>query len=98
MTHPPDQCPTANSIVRKLALNGANELPKLARKHGIQFLAGPLVSNAHKGVAIIKAEKVEAINEFLQESGLIQWNSIEVIPSQPMDEALKGLDTLKPIY
>ena len=98
MTHPPDQCPIANSTVRKLAINMASEMPKLARKFGIHFLAGPLVSNAHKGVAIITAEKVEAINDFLQESGLIQWNSVEVIPSQPMDEALKALDNLKPIY
>ncbi len=79
-------------------MNMAGEMPKLARKFGIQFLAGPLVSNGHKAVAIITAETVEAITDFLQESGLIQWNSLEVIPSQPMEEALKGLDRLKPIY
>lgn len=97
-THPPDQCPTANSTIRKLAVNKAGEMPRLATKHGIKFLAGPTVSNEHKGVAIIEAENIQGINDFMQESGLIQWNSVEVIPSQLMDEALKALDTLKPIY
>lgn len=98
MTHPPDQCPTANSTVRKHAANKAAEMPELTKKHGIEFLAGPTVSNQHKGVAIIRTENVDGINDFLLESGLIQWNSIEVIPSQWMDEALKSLDTLRPIY
>jgi len=97
-THPPDQCPTANSTIRKLAMKKAGEIPALARKHGIKFLAGPTVSNQHKGVALIEAENVSGINDFLLESCLIQWNSIEVIPSRPMDEALKSLDTLSPIY
>ncbi len=67
-------------------MNKAAEMPELAKKHGIEFLAGPTVSNEHKGVAIIKTENVDGINDFLQESGLIQWNSVEVILSQMIDE------------
>lgn len=98
MTHPPDQCPTANSTVRKHVMNKAAEMPELAKKHGIEFLGGPTVSTQHKGVAIIKTENVDGINEFLQDSGLIQWNSVEVILSQTIDDGLRSLDTLRPIY
>jgi hypothetical protein len=43
LTHPPDQCPTANSKIREMLAKGVPALPQLAEKLGIKFLAGPLV-------------------------------------------------------
>jgi hypothetical protein len=98
MTHPPDQCPTANATIRKLVINQSSELPRLAKQHGVKFVAGPLVSNEHRGFAIIEADKIEGVNEFVTMSGLIQWNSVEVIPTQTMAEGMKQIEALKPIY
>jgi len=98
MTHPPDQCPTANETIRKIFLNRAPEIPRLAKKSGVEFLAGPIISTEHKSVSVVNAANVEAVREFLLESGMIQWNSIEIIPGVSMDEAREELEKLKPIY
>jgi len=98
MTHPPDQCPTANSTIRKLVINQAAELPKLASDLGVKILAGPLVSNEHRGFAIVESDNVDAVNDFVTQSGMIQWNSVEIVPTQTMQEGLKQIETLKPIY
>ncbi len=98
MTHPPDQCPTANETIRKVFLKGASELPKLAKKLGIEFVAGPLISTEHKSITIVKAEKVKAVRDFILESGLIQWNSAEVLNVITMEEAIEEVNKLRPIY
>lgn len=98
MTHPPDQCPSANSTIRKLSANAANEMPKLSKKFGLKFVAGPYVTNEHRIVAIVEAAKVENVSDFLLESGFLQWNSIQMTPAQPIEEGMAQIDKLKPIY
>lgn len=98
MTHSSDQCPTSNGTVRKLAQGLADELPRLTKKTGVKFLAGPLVSTEHKTFAIVEAESVEAVRDFIMESALIQWNSVEVVPGRPMADTLKEIEKLKPFY
>lgn len=98
MTHPPDQCPTANETVRKVFLKGAAELPKLAKKLGLEFVAGPLISTEHKSVTIVKAKEAKAVRDFILQSGLIQWNSAEVMNVISMEEAIEEVNNLRPIY
>jgi len=98
MTQTPDQCPTANSTIRKLVINQSAELPNLARKLGVKFVAGPLVSNEHRGFAFVEAEKVEAINDLVMQSGLIQWQSVEIVPTTTLEEGMRQSETLKLIY
>ncbi len=98
MTHPPDQCPTANKTVRNLMLSSANELPALGKKHGIEFLAGPLITTQHKSVSIVKAPNERAIRDFVLESGFIQWNQIEVTHGVALEEAIQEINRLKTIY
>ena len=40
-THPPDQCPTANSKVREVVQKAAPEMPGLAQGLGVRIVAGP---------------------------------------------------------
>ena len=96
MTHPPDQCPTANSKIRKLFLS--TDIPGLARKSGVKFVAGPLISTEHKSVTVLDAKNVESVRDFVIKSGFIQWNSVEVLPGVSIDEAKQELDSLDPIY
>jgi hypothetical protein len=98
MTHPPDQCPTSNETIRKQFLNRAPDIQRLAKKSGVEFLAGPIISMEHKSVSIVKAGNVEAIREFLLDTGMIQWNSIEILPGVSMEEAREEIEKLKPIY
>ena len=98
MTHPPDQCPSSNSIIRKMTATLGAELPKLSKKFGLKFVAGPYVTNEHRIVAIVETQKVENISDFLRESGLLQWNSSRVTPALLMDEGMDEINKLKPLY
>lgn len=71
---------------------------RLGEKHGVKFLAGPLISLEHKSVGIVEARDVQAVRAFIVESGLIQWNSVEVLHGVSMEEAGKEIASLKAIY
>jgi hypothetical protein len=47
-------------------------------------------------VAVVEADGVEAVNDFIQRSGLIQWSSVRVSLAEPLQEALGRLDSLPP--
>lgn len=97
--HPPDQCPTANSKVRQLMLEKAPQIPQIAEKLGIKFVAGPYVfASEHEGIIIMEAPGVEVINQFALQTGLGQWNAVKVVYAQPIEEALHQLEELPPIY
>jgi len=74
------------------------EMPKLSKKFGLKFVAGPYVTNEHRIVAIVEAQKVENVSDFLLESGLLQWNTTHMTPAQPIEEGLERINKLKPIY
>ncbi|TLZ56097.1 MAG: hypothetical protein E6K12_02575 [Methanobacteriota archaeon] len=73
-------------------------MTKTAEKHGVEYLAGPIITTEHKSYAIVKAKNVEAVRNFVIESGLIQWNSVDVVHGVSMEQALEEIDKLKPIY
>jgi hypothetical protein len=97
LTHTSDQCPTANSKVRERAIKGSAEMPKLAQKLGVTFVAGPLVlGSEHASMAVVEAEKIETVNDFLLQSGLIQWNTVRVVTAKPLEESMKELEKAPP--
>ena len=96
-THPPDQCPTANAKVRALVQQGAPEMPGLAQRLGLRVVAGPFVLGVeHEGLTIVEAERVEMVEEFIEASGMVQWNAVRISPARPLQEALAGLDKIPP--
>ncbi len=98
LTHSSDQCPTTNSKTRKLFESGAAKIPELGKKHGVKFLAGPLVTTEHKSVGILEARDNESVRKFILESGLIQWNSVEVLHGVSMEEAGREIASLTALY
>lgn len=97
-THTPETCPTSNSKTRELLLRRAPEMPDLARKVGVKIVAGPLVNREHVTVIVVEAAKGEALDQFISESGLAQWNSVRVMPSLMLEEAMKEVESVKPIF
>ena len=97
-SHTPETCPTSNSKTREVLLKGAPEMPDLARRLGVKIIAGPLVNREHLVVLVAEAAKVEAIDQFISESGMAQWNSVRVLPSLTMEEGLKEVAAMKPIF
>jgi len=78
-------------------VKGAPELPQLAQKLRIRFLAGPLILGAeHEGVAVVEADKIETVQEFILQSGMVQWNSVRVSHAMSVQEAIESLEKVPP--
>jgi hypothetical protein len=55
-----------------MMVKGAPEIPRLAQKLGTTFQAGPLVlGSEHEGVVVVQADKLETVQEFVLQSGLV---------------------------
>ena len=97
LVHTSDQCPSANAKVRERVQKGMPEMPKLAQKLGIKFVVGPLVvATEHTSIAVVETERVEAVQDLIMQSGLMQWNSVSIAPVRSLDEAMKEMDTMPP--
>jgi len=97
-THSPEICPTANAKIREMFTKRVPEIPALAKKLGVNLVAGPFVNREHISVVVVEAAKAEAVDRFISESGLAQWNSVKVLPSLTMEEGLRDINALKPIF
>ena len=100
LEHTSDQCPMTSSKVRERVMKGMPEIPQLAQKAGVKFLVGPLVIGAeHLSVAVVEADKIETVQDFILRAGLSQWNSVKVSVAQSLEQSLKDLEkTPPPIY
>jgi len=97
LVHTADQCPMSNSKTRARLVAGAPELPKLAQKLGIKFVAGPLaLMTEHESLTVVEAEKIETIEEFIVQSGMIQWNTAKISPARPLADAMSHFDQSPP--
>lgn len=90
-THAPEICPTANAKTKALLLEVAPQIPKIAEKHGVTIVAGPYANREHATVLIVEAGNAEELDAMISESRLAHWNTVRVIPSMPMAEAMKEL-------
>ncbi len=97
MTHPPDQCPTANARIREVFIKGAPELPRLAQRLGVKFLAGPYILGAeHETVIVVESETLEAVQDVIVQSGLVQWNAVRVSYAMSVQEAVQNMERVPP--
>jgi hypothetical protein len=97
-SHGPEICPQSNAKMRELIVSRAPEIPALAKRLGVNLVAGPFVSHEHLSVVVVESEKAESVHQFILESGLAQWNSVRILPSVTMEQGMKELNALKPIF
>ena len=98
--HSPDICPSSNARSRARALEGLGpNLPKLSEQHGVTFLTGPLhLDPGHRTVSVVEAANIEAVTELVYESGLSQWNTVEVCPTRPVAELMADVDRFPIVF
>jgi uncharacterized protein with GYD domain len=90
-THTAEVCPTSNAKTKSLLLELAPQIPSLADKHGVKILAGPFTNREHMVVTIVESERSEALDAFLVDSRLSQWNQVRILPSLSMEESMREL-------
>jgi hypothetical protein len=88
----------SNSKTRKVFKSATTERAKVAQKHGIKLLVGPIFSINHKSIVVAEAPKVESLMEMLTELRVPQWNSVEVQPYMTAEEATKSIDATEALY
>jgi uncharacterized protein with GYD domain len=72
-------------------LEVAPQIPGIADKHGVNIVAGPFANREHTVVVIVETDRSEALDTFLVETRLTQWNQVRILPSIPMEEALRDI-------
>ena len=89
--HSPDLCPSANAKTRARMLEGLNpeNAEKIARSLGLETLFGPFhLDPSHRTLALFEAPTIEAVNKWVVETGMFQWNTVEVTAVTPLEEMM----------
>jgi hypothetical protein len=87
--HDASVCPLSNSKTKELLLSTAGDVPAIADRNGVKLVAGPFVNRQHLIVVIAEADTADNVDGFIHEARLDQWNQVRVVPSLPMEAAMK---------
>jgi hypothetical protein len=93
--HTPDICPSSNARTRARAMEGLGpeSLPKLMADLELTFAVEPMhLDPSHRTIAIVEGPNVETVVRFVNESGLSQWNTVEVCPTTPISEMMATMN------
>jgi hypothetical protein len=96
--HPPDLCPSANEAIRKLAIEGGQEMPGLAERLGVNVLATYVPMTNHMVFVAVEADDADKVREFAFQGRLGQWNTVEIYQTSTLEEALTRVQELPTIY
>jgi hypothetical protein len=96
--HPPDLCPTSNSQTRRMLKEGAGQIPQLAEQLGVDIVTLRVFGPDHIILAVVEADDIESVREFILQSRLIQWNTTKIHATYSMEETLVKVDTLEAIF
>ena len=97
-SHSAEVCPTSNAKTKALLLEMAPQIPGIAEKHGVSIVAGPYANREHMVVVIVDTDRSEALDTFVVETRLSQWNQVRILPSVPMDAALRELEEAPALF
>jgi hypothetical protein len=96
--HPPDLCPSSNAQTRKMLNEGAAQIPQLAERLGVDIVTLRVFGPDHIILAVVEADGIEPVREFVLQSRLIQWNTTKINATYSIEEALAKSDELEAIY
>jgi hypothetical protein len=96
--HPPELCPTSNAQTRQMLKEGAAQIPQLAEQLGVDIVTLRIFGPDHIVLAVVEANDIEVVRNFVLQSRLIQWNTTKIHATYSMDEAIEAADDLEPIF
>jgi hypothetical protein len=96
--HPPELCPTSNARTRQMMKEDAGQIPQLAEQLGVEILSLRVFGPDHIVLAVVEADNIEPVRDFLFQSRLIQWNTTNIYATYSLEEALARADELEPIF
>ncbi len=96
--HPPELCPTSNARTRQMLKEAAAQLPQLAEQLDVDIVTLRIFGPEHIVLAVVEANDVEAVRDFILQSRLIQWNTTRIHATYSIEEALAKADDLEAIF
>jgi hypothetical protein len=96
--HPPELCPTSNARTREMLKQGATQIPQLAEQLGVDIVTLRIFGPDHIVLAVVDADDIEAVRDFVIQSRLIQWNTTNIHPTYSLEEAVARADELETIF
>jgi hypothetical protein len=96
--HPPELCPTSNARTRQIMKEGAPEIPQLAEQLGVGIVTLRVFGPDHILLVVVEADDIEAVRDFIFQTGLIQWNTTRIHATYSMEEALARADDMEAIF
>jgi predicted RecB family endonuclease len=96
--HPPELCPSSNTRTRQMLKEGAPQIPQLAERLGVEVTTLRVFGPDHILLAVIEADDIEAVRDFVLQTRLIQWNTTRIHATYSMEEALAKADDLEAIF
>jgi len=96
--HPPNLCPSSNSMVRKQMTEGFTKMSEMAKKIGVEMVFVGIPMLDHKIFMVLKAPSFEVARQFLVESRIIQTNTIHIYPTLSFEESMKMVEQIPPPF
>jgi hypothetical protein len=96
--HPPELCITSNAKTRQMMKEGAPQIPQLAEQLGLNIITIRVFGPDHILLAVVEADDIDAVREFMFQSRLIQWNTTKIYATYSMEEALAKADSMEAIF
>ena len=99
--HSPDICPGSNAKTRARAREGAGpeNIQKIAGNLGVSFVLEPQhLDPTHRVITVVDAPSIEAVNQFVFDTGLVQWNTVETFALTPIGEMMPKLFDAPIVY
>jgi predicted P-loop ATPase len=76
----------------------AAQIPQLAERLGVDIVTLRVFGPDHVILAVVEANDIEPVREFVLQSRLIQWNTTRINATYSIEEALAKSDELEAIY
>jgi hypothetical protein len=96
--HPPELCPTSNARTRQMLKEGAAQMPRLAEQLGVDIVTLRIFGPDHIVLAVVEANDIEPVRDFIMQSRLIQWNTTRIHATYSLEEAVAKSDELEAIF
>jgi hypothetical protein len=96
--HPPELCPTSNAQTRQMLREGGAQIPQLAEQLGVDIVTLRIFGPDHIVLAVVEANDIETVRDFILQSRLIQWNTTKIHATYSMEEAIAKVDELETIF
>jgi hypothetical protein len=90
---PKFQCPDAADVA-----SGCRTDPAAGRQLGVDIVTFRIFGPDHILLAVVEANDIEVVRDFIVQSRLIQWNTTKIHATYSMEEAIAQTNLLETIF